>query len=425
VKVGGRLLVVFALVVVLTLHVAYLLPLSPRHGFFDLTIYRGAARWWLDHRSLYSFIREGTSKGFTYPPFAVLVLLPMALVSKLTAIVVTTAASASLVLAITWWLVVPVADRHGWSRWFAVAVAVPLMFAMEPIHETLGWGQINIFLAALVLADVHALRRGRPWAGVGIGLATAIKLTPGLFVVYLALSGRFRAAATAAATFAAATLLAFALDAPSSVRFWTDALFQTGRVGRVDRAANQSLLGALARVTDADPARADTRVWLLLCAVLLALGLARAVDAARRGDELTGVTLTGLLTCLISPISWTHHLFWVIPAALVLADVAWGTPLHGGAPGWLRTRPAAVRLGTGLAAAGVVTAFLISLVWFFDVPEPGAHHNGGVLGMLGENAYVLIMIALLVLLPVRDVVPAEPSAARSSAPARPAGSSPR
>ncbi|HEV7210201.1 MAG TPA: glycosyltransferase family 87 protein, partial [Blastococcus sp.] len=192
-RVGARLLLVGALVAVLGWFTASVLVLPPAHRFFDLTVYRGAARWWLDHRSLYAFVRPGSSKGFTYPPFAVLCLLPTALVSQPTAIVVVTAASALLVVGTTWWLVGPVARRHRWPRWFAVALAVPLVFAMEPVRETLAWGQVNLFLVALVLADVAALQRGRRWAGIGIGLATAIKLTPGLFVVYLALSGRRRA----------------------------------------------------------------------------------------------------------------------------------------------------------------------------------------------------------------------------------------
>ena len=77
-----------------------------------------------------------------------------------------------------------VARRRRWPGGTAgragstIALAVPLVFAMEPVRETLGWGQVNLFLVALVLADVRALQRHRRWAGVGIGLATAIKADP-------------------------------------------------------------------------------------------------------------------------------------------------------------------------------------------------------------------------------------------------------
>ncbi|MGZ4548896.1 MAG: glycosyltransferase 87 family protein [Blastococcus sp.] len=415
-KVGGRLLLVVGLTAGLGLSVVFLAPRSPAHGFFDLTIYRGAGRWWLDGHPLYAYIRpHTTSFGFTYPPFALLCLLPLALLPGPAAAAVLTALSVALVVLTTWWLVVPVADRHGWPRGFALALAVPVTLAMEPVRETLGWGQIGLLLVALVLADVRALERGRAWAGVGIGLATAIKLTPGLFAVYLLLSGRIRAAATAVATFVAVTLLAWLVDPAASTRYWTDLLWQVARVGRADRTENQSLFGALSRL--AEPAAPDRRLWLVLAGVVLALGMVRAVRAGRRGDEIVGVTLTGLVACLISPISWNHHLYWVVPAALVLIDVAAGAPLQGSGRPWIRAV-------AGAAAAVVIAAFVCSLIWFFARPQ-GAHASAGLLGMLGENSYVLIMIALVLLLPVREVSGAAPSSARSPARARPAGSSPR
>jgi alpha-1,2-mannosyltransferase len=231
-------------------------------------------------------------------------------------------------------------------------------------------------------------------------------------------------------TFLAATLLAVAPDPRSSVQFWTDTLWQTGRVGRVDRTSNQSLLGLLARL--ADPQSPDRRLWLVLAGAVLVLALWRAVQAFRRGDELVGVTITGLATCLISPISWTHHLYWVVPAAVVLVDVAAGTPVHASGLPWLRTHPRAVARGAGLAALAVVAAFLLSVIWFFE-HVPGAHGSGGVLGILGENAYVVILVALMALVPARSLPadpqsrlsPAAPSAARRTAPPRPGGSSPR
>jgi alpha-1,2-mannosyltransferase len=64
------------------------------------------------------------------------------------------------VVLTTWWLVAPIAVGRGWPRWFAVAQAVPLVVAMEPVRETLGWGQIDLVIGALVLADAVALGRG-------------------------------------------------------------------------------------------------------------------------------------------------------------------------------------------------------------------------------------------------------------------------
>src|SRR6185503_4654592 len=120
------------------------------------------------------------------------------------------------------------------------------------------------------------------------------------------------------------------------------------------------------------------------------------------GDELTGITITGLAGCLISPISWTHHLYWVVPATVVLLDLATGTP-----PAIARRpSPRAVAVGAGCAAAGLMTAFGLSVVWYFAGDT--VHGRDGLAGILGESAYPLIMVALLLALPAR--APTAPSA---------------
>ena len=55
---------------------------------------------------------------------------------------------------------------------------------------------------------------------------------------------------------------------------------------------------------------------------MLGYGLWRAGRAARAGDELTGLALTGLVGSLVSPMTWAHHIFWFVPALLALVDTA-------------------------------------------------------------------------------------------------------
>ena len=49
----------------------------PLHGFFDLRVYRGAVLWWLQGEPLYSFALGPGMKGYTYPPFAAVLLVPL------------------------------------------------------------------------------------------------------------------------------------------------------------------------------------------------------------------------------------------------------------------------------------------------------------------------------------------------------------
>ena len=168
----------------------------------------------------------------------------------------------------------------------------------------------------LVCSDLRGVAAGRRSAGIGIGLAAAIKLTPAVFIGYLLLSRQYRAAATAAGTAAGATVLT-AIVAPEPSRdFWTDALWDTGRVGRLEYVSNQSLRGVVARL------EAPTTWWV--AAVLLVLAYWAWWVRARRGpiDHAAGFAVTGIVACLISPITWVHHLVWVLPAMFWLLDRA-------------------------------------------------------------------------------------------------------
>jgi alpha-1,2-mannosyltransferase len=356
---------------------------------FDLKIYISAEKWWLSGHSLYDFAQPDELQGklsFTYPPFAALLLAPLGLLPAPVGYVLITLGTLAAVALTTWWLTAELSRRAELpSRWYAYALAVPLVLLIEPIRTTLSFGQINMLLVALILADLLvALPRGRTWAGVGIGLAAAIKLTPALFIVYLLLSRRTRAAATAAATAAGATLLG-ALVAPNATRdFWLSALWDTSRVGRTDYTANQSINGMLSRLFS--PEKPPTTLWVGLALAFAVVGLWRATVAARGGDEITGLALTGLTAGLISPITWVHHLYWFVPAiaALVLASL---------------TAPSPRRIWLILSAAAAYTICVVGVDTLTDWgveqrPTPSLSE------FLLRNAFVLLAAVLVLFLPI-------------------------
>jgi alpha-1,2-mannosyltransferase len=364
-----------------------LVLLADDHGDFDLQVYAGAMHSWAGGVPLYDYVHPGTAYGFTYPPFAALTMLPLAVVPLGVAHALLLAADAAVITATTWWLAARVAPRYGWSTWYATACAVPLVCLLEPVRDTVGFGQVNLLLVALVVLDLEALRRGSRWAGIGVGLAAAVKLTPAVLVVLLA-AHRPRAALNAVAVGALATVAAFVVAPGTSLEFWGSALFDTSRVGRTDFAANQALSGVLARLDDS--ATRPLVPWLVLVAVVGVVGLRRAVGAVRAGDDLAGLALVGLTGALVSPISWTHHLWWVVPAIAVL--------LAAGARDrrWL------------WAAAGVTALFASSLPDLVRT-QLGEHLAHGPLVVVGESSYALACLLLVLFLPVR--APAAPVAA--------------
>jgi len=371
-QVNRRIAIVAAAVVATA---AFLYVATIRHDFFDLKVYYGALNYWVhDGGQIYDWLKPNSKYGYTYPPFAALAMLPMAFVSWPVAVVISCAAAVVTGGLVVWWLVDPIARREGWVRWFAFAIAVCLAAAFEPMRETFTFGQVNTLLLFLVAVDLLWLAgRGHKAAGIGIGLATAIKLTPGIFILYLLVTRRWRAAITASATAAAATLLAAALAPDASRQFWTEMLWNTDRIGSLSFISNQSLQGVVARL---DPLHPSTIAWLVLVVATLAVWVWRVRDA----DVRTGLALTGVVGCLVSPVTWVHHLVWLLPALILLFDRA------------LAARDRRL-IGFAVFAYGMLIS---RFVWIWERGSPG------VSGFIGSNMYVWLSIALLVLLPIPD-----------------------
>ncbi|HET8681603.1 MAG TPA: glycosyltransferase 87 family protein, partial [Micromonosporaceae bacterium] len=185
----------------------------------------------------------------------------------------------------------------------------------------------------------------------------------------------------ASATAAGATLFAAAAAPDASRIFWTEALWNTERIGALSFVSNQSLQGVLARLDPGDPSRA---VWLAVVLAVLAVWAWRVRRAVAAGDELTGAALTGVVGCLASPVTWVHHLVWLLPALLLLVD-------NG-----MRAAPRSRRRVALLAWAAAAYALLCSALvwaWWWDI--------SGVDAFLGANAYVWASLALLIGLPIR------------------------
>jgi alpha-1,2-mannosyltransferase len=360
-----------------------------RHGFFDLDVYYGALRyWWYDHGQVYDYLRPHSPYGFTYPPFAALAMLPITLVPWHVAIAVSVVASALAALVVLAVLTAPLARRQGWPAWFTVGSAACLAAALEPVTETVSFGQVNLVLVALVVVDLLVLEpRGHAAAGVGVGLATAVKLTPGVFVLYLLLTRRWRTALVGAGTAVAATVLAAAISPDTARIYFTDALFNSGRIGVLAFVSNQSLQGFVARL---DPRRPSLGLWLALVATVVAVWCVRVRRAARAGDRAVGLALTAVLGCLLSPVSWVHHLVWLLPALVLLVDRG----LAG--RGVRRVGPLALCAAAYLVLCGRV-------VWRYE-------HGAAGWQLLGANAYLVVAVLLLLCLPVRaapDGLPAQ------------------
>lgn len=273
----------------------------------DALVYRAEGAAVAHGTELYGFTVTRWHLPATYPPFAAILFVP------------------------TTWLPVPVlkaAFAVGNALLLALLVRLSCRFAriaprpavllaataaglwLEPVFQTLLFGQINLALTCLILWDLTR-PPGSLGKGFGVGIAAGIKLTPALFLLYALLTGRRREAATGAAAFAGTVLLGALVLPGASADFWTRRLYETDRVGKAWIVDNQSLQGLVARLLHTP---APGAVWVAVAVAVAAAGL----WTARRADDRWGVLVTALTALLVSPISWSHHWVWCVPLLAVL-----------------------------------------------------------------------------------------------------------
>jgi alpha-1,2-mannosyltransferase len=330
----------------------------------DLQVYRAGGEAVLRGTRLY----DGgilLDLPFVYPPFAAVVFAPLTVLPLPVLKALWTGLNVALVVFVVRRSAVVIGMPLGAA---ATALLVAVVLALDPVRTTLYLGQINVVLLALVLADLTERRASR-WRGVGVGLAAAVKLTPLIFVVYLLLVGRLRAAATAVLTFTAAIGLGFLLAPADSVVYWVQGTFAAAnRISDVAATTNQSWGGLLAR--------ADAPSWTYPVGAIAigAGGLAVAVRVHRRGEELLALTLCGLLSAAVAPFAWSHHFVWVAPLAVLLAQ-----------------RAAA---GSRAAAATLAVLLLVTVAWITGLPGPGVGPipSTGLISLL-PDVYLLAVVS--------------------------------
>ncbi|MFF2776626.1 glycosyltransferase 87 family protein [Streptomyces sp. NPDC058052] len=366
-------------------------------NMLDVMVYRAEAETLRAGGDLYAMRATSANLAMTYPPFAAVLFLPLTLVDVPLMRTLSTAGNLLLVVALVRLSLrlvrpAPATPERRADLWRTTLWVAAVVVWCEPVWTTLRYGQINLLVAVAVLWD-FTRREGNRWAGLGIGLATAVKLTPGLFVVLLLAAGLLlwrrdrgmnqwlRTALTATGAFLVTTLaMVVALPADSKT-FWTRTLFETGRVGHKEETANQSLSGVLARLMHTD----EPGLWWLAAAVLLGgAAMALAVRAAVRGDRAVAVVVTAFAALMVSPISWSHHWVWCVPLLILLHDRA--TPSFG---------PVARVVPPAWQATGAVgLAFASFALWWVphDPGRPELDQNAG--QMLLSAVYPLTATAV-------------------------------
>ena len=297
-----------------------LVPWQP--STIDLQVYVYAVKDMLAGRDIFATTTPFWRLYYIYPPIAAILMTPLAIGPYVFWQVVWTG---GLV-----WAQQSVLKRCGAPRgWKLGLLGIAVVLAVEPIRTTLGYGQVNTMLMALIVADLLPDRPGqrrRIPQGILIGLAAAIKLTPALFVIFMFLIGKRRAAITAIISFAVFTGIGAILLFGESVVFFGGLSGGDTRTASPLYTGNQSLLGVFFRLGDSS--RTTTVLGLAVAGVLAVLGCLVAAYWWANNEKVFAVAIVGITTCLASPLSWTQHYVWILPLGMAV--------LSPGVPRWAR-----------------------------------------------------------------------------------------
>jgi alpha-1,2-mannosyltransferase len=344
----------------------------------DVLVYRFGGVRVLHGLDLYSIGRNGETDNllFTYTPFAALAFVPLAFLNDPVTQVLMLIADWALLTGVVYFTLRYFGVTRSDGLRSLTMLLVGLLSWLEPIRLSVQLGQINVLTLVVVMAGVLAPARRR-WAAVGIGVVAGIKLTPMIFIVYLALLRKWRAACVAAATLAATFLLGFALLPAASKFYWIDRGFDD--VKRITTTPDQStsIRGLFMRL------HYSTGLAMVLAVVVMALSLWVAVIAHRRGYGVLAVAIVGMASAAASPFSWSHHWVWFVPLVI-----------HLGYRGYI--------LHSRLSAWTMWGFCLLFAAWFTSLTGRTPNSSllslrpGGIWNALIPSTYVFVLLITLV-----------------------------
>jgi glycosyl transferase family 87 len=334
-------------VALFAVYACIVIPLGVRKGDDVQTEITQAHRI-LDGLTLYN---TPQTQGVWWTPCALLLVIPAALLADWSLALAKTFWGALGIVALAW-SVYETGRRWGWRP--ALGALGVVLF---PVHNNFHHLNIETLLLALLVATAGDLADGRPLrAGAWVGIATALKLFPGLLLPYFVLRRQWKALGAAVAVGVAVTVLPLLSYGPvgalDALRNWLSLTihgqnFQGGSITGL----HMQKLGRLAYAMGGAPASA-------IALHVLAIGLVAAILWRRPAadDPPLEVGSVALLAVLLAPIAWLHtfslgYLAWV-------AAVAYPPPVAGRArTAWL----------VALWIAGVYASTAVS-----SLPLPGA-----------------------------------------------------
>lgn len=295
-----------------------------------------------------------------------------------------------------------IAGELKWPTGLAgLLLTVAVLLPFSPLYGQVLHAQNNGVVLLLLVWFWSCLRHGKDEAaGLFLGLATALKLLPGLLLIYLLLRRRWLALAWATLAFGGMQVLAWFLFGTADFRFWLEHLaphtaeFRTGWL-------NQSLHGYWARLWEPS-VKVPGSVPLLqapwvgqILAYGFSLGLVLllvppTLRPTGDDDRVVGLWVTTML--LVSPLTWDHYLLLaLLPLAILWNRLPDGT-------GW------------AVAFGAVVSLLWLHPAYVWNRLVPGGFAHGTALPWQSATFISYKFFGLLLLFAIQwKLLPREPA----------------
>jgi alpha-1,2-mannosyltransferase len=259
--------------------------------------------------------------AFTYPPGAILFFwpilwVPTAHLTLLWTFTSLVALAASFFVALDF----VTRGRRVWLAGISLWAACVAAAIFPEVTECLTWGQTATILLLLILVDLFVLRA--PLQGVLVGLATAVKIYPGLFIVMWLLRRQWRPALTALATCFTLTAVAWILWPVSGRAFFHDLVLHGKEYEKLANSHNAVKSNSLIAFFMRPPFHygfLGSHVNLLLSLLVMGVALWAGQRLWRAGLEFSAAVVVMIGSTLATPAAWDHY-FSFLP---LLVLVAW------------------------------------------------------------------------------------------------------
>ena len=240
------------------------------------------------------------------------------------------------VLVPLWILSLFFGEKKDYGKRFLFVMALSFLFVLRFLALNIDRAQVNIVLLGLLLFFAYYLVNKKDvTAGVYLGIASAFKLTPAIFLIYLVVKRRFKAFFASAATFIALLFMpSFKLGFRRNielVRDWIGALRMTLPSEYIQH-KNQSLFAMVSRFFSENSGisviKLDSMQLTLLIGAVYALFMAlliylimRKGGKSGRDETIFDFSLFFIAMTILSPIGTkTTFIYTLLPITLLLKE---------------------------------------------------------------------------------------------------------